>query len=231
MNPDGVGRKAYGRVDVSHYRDLVAHGGLVNALRVTAEEDRVDGMSIDAPYRGDDVGYTAAKIDTCRGRILVHLGAEERCFLLNVHDENLWIAGGGTADLSSVLAVAVAWRDGISLESLESRFPFMRVSDLARVLASPDPISAQWNYLREAPVFHGDWYLVNAAFENPVLRSFFPDLSHGALFLSRSWGDRRDAVKITPRSDGGYSVSRPSRFESLDEAIIAAATLVVQIPE
>ncbi|MGH3242621.1 MAG: hypothetical protein ACRDNL_19755 [Spirillospora sp.] len=40
--------------------------------------------------------------------------------------------------------------------------------------------------------------MVDAAFWNPVLRSYFPDLGHRVLMLSRSFFDREGEVRITP---------------------------------
>lgn len=232
IDSGGVGRDPIEGVDVRHYPDLVAQGGLVNALRVAAEKDHVAPGLIDALGERAQAGNVSARIDTGRGRISVRLIMDERRFLVDIHDANVWIAGGETADISSVLAVAAAWRDGASPGALELRFPFMQATDLGRVLASPDPICAQWHYLRTAPVFYDDRPLVDVAFDNPVLRSFFPDLSHRALELSRSFHDRRDAVRITPLPGRGYSVSRSGHgdrrklLESLDEATATAAELL-----
>ncbi|GAA4233424.1 hypothetical protein GCM10022254_35850 [Actinomadura meridiana] len=221
----------FGQVDVGCYPDLVRQGGLVNALRAVVDERQMDIGSVDAPYGGKTEGHVNAKIETGRGIILARIHVAERNFSVNIHDADVWIAGGTTADISQVLDVAAAWREGISLDSLENRFPFMKVTDLARVLASPDPVRAQWDYLRTAPVFHDDRVLVDAAFGNAVLRSFFPDLSHRTLQLSRSFRDRQGAVRIAPGEDG-YSVSRSGGtephgpLESLDRAIAVAAELL-----
>ncbi|MBW8482528.1 hypothetical protein [Actinomadura parmotrematis] len=86
--------------------------------------------------------------------------------------------------------------DGRSLDEFARRFPFMKVSKLARVLESDDPVRAQWDWLLHDPVFSGGRELLEAACSVPVMGSLFPDLSHSVLKLTVSWGSREPWVDI-----------------------------------
>jgi hypothetical protein len=151
---------------------------------------------------------------------------------VHIAQDQLQIANGMTAELSQVVEVAAHWKGGASHDSLSARFPFMRVTELARVLASPDPIAAQWDWLRSAPEFRDDRDLVDAAHLDPVLRSYFPDLSHRSLQLARSFTDREGAVRISWQQSGGYRVqpagesSQGRQYASLDAAVAAAGELL-----
>ncbi|GKQ41779.1 hypothetical protein ALMP_82920 [Streptomyces sp. A012304] len=160
----------------------------------------------------------------------------KRRFAVHIAQDWLQIADGMTAELSQVVEVAAHWKGGASYDSLSARYPFMRVTELARVLASPDPIAAQWDWLRSAPEFCDDRDLVDAAHRDPVLRSYFPDLSHRSLQLSRSFTDREGAVRISLQ-DGGYRVqqsgesSQGREYASIEAAVAAASELLAPRPQ
>lgn len=198
-----------------------------------------------AEARHSDVGQVAAgpgggvTIDTGRGIIQVRVNDHGRLGI-SMSDGRLRIAGGSAGDCGQAVEMAAAWKSGVSAEELASEFPFMEVTDLARVLTSPDPVSAQWAWLRAGSWTAAQEGLIEAAHANPVLRGYFPDVSMGLFEFSRSWYDREGSVRLCPAGEGRVDVHRGGSglfgrggkghqrfgYSSPGEAVAAAAEIL-----
>lgn len=239
----GGQRQPFGKTDTSYYPDLVEGGGLLPVLRAAAAAGDYDVGTIDIQYASQFAGMTDALIDTGKGRILVGIAADRRLFFADIWNGRLEMASGGMPEPSDVLAVAAAWRSGISYDELEARFRSIHVKPLARVLAAPDPVTAMWDWLLGDETFAGERPLLEAIHQHPVLRSFFPDFQWHGLALSRKH-DLQEGSELTGDEDvmiwhagpGGWAVerrgARPARAEcaSLDEALAETARLLTEEP-
>lgn len=220
------------RVIRDRYPELVEHGGLGGALRWVAHKHDIVLGSLGSPYKGGVGELVTASIDGVRGIVIVSADLDERSFHVSIRRKTVLIATGETGELVKVVKLAEAWERGASHADLRFAFPFLEITALARVLASPDPVAAQWEWLREAPEMAVDRDMVNPAYGNPVLRSCFPDLSHRVLSLSSSFCDRRDEVRISSQDDARCftveQAGRDRRIEclSIAEAVIVAAEFV-----
>jgi hypothetical protein len=193
----------YGKVDTSYYPDLVEHNGLVAALAALAQLENVDPGDISIQYSAKFAGYTSAAIETGRGRVLINLAIGRRLFLVTISGDRVEIASGATTELLEVLKVAAVWKSEASLDELSRKFPFIKITGLARVLSSSDPISSQWYRLLNSAEFEVDRELISAAYENPQIRLRFPDMSHRSIRLSRAFRDPEDVVQISLARGGG----------------------------
>ncbi|MER5884940.1 DUF6193 family natural product biosynthesis protein [Streptomyces sp. NPDC001941] len=236
---DGTGGESggpFGRVEPAHYPDLAAGGGLLRVLRSTARERGVDPESIGTRSRGVHAGYTSVVIELGTATMRVGLAIEERGFSVGIGRDWLHVANGWTEQLRDLLDLARAWREGAGYEELARSWPFLTFSPLAMVLAAPDPVAAQWELLLTAPEFAEDRPLVEAAHAVLGLRDFFPDLSHRALRLSRSYRESAGAVTITPLADGTARVDRVGEatagetYAVYPDAAEAAAALLGRTP-
>lgn len=220
------------RVIRDRYPELVEHGGLGGALRWVAQIHDIVLGTLGSPYKGGVGELVTASIDGVRGIVIVSADLDERSFHVSIRRKTVLIATGETNELFKVVKLAEAWEGGASHADLIFAFPFLDIMALARVLASPDPVAAQWEWLREAPEMAVDRDMVNPAYGNPVLRSCFPDLSHRVLSLSSSFCDRRDEVRISSQDDARcFTVEQAGRDRwiectSIAEAVIVAAEFV-----
>ncbi|MFD6917507.1 DUF6193 family natural product biosynthesis protein [Streptomyces virginiae] len=225
-------RDPFRGIDMTQYPDLETGQGLVNVLQRAAEAAGIDVGTIGTRSKAEFAGYTSARIETPRGVIAVNIAVRERRFLVDITQDALHVASGGTTAVAEILELSQLWASGASYEALNARFPDLQVSGLARVLASPDTVAAQWEWLRSAPEFSDELPLLDAVYADNVLRSYFPDLSHRSIELCRSFSDRTDSVSITVLGAGRFRVRAcgKDRFEddyaSVEEAVEAARGLL-----
>jgi Family of unknown function (DUF6193) len=223
---DGT-QNPFGKVNTAHYPDLVAAGGLVGALRAEAEACDIDVGVIGTRSKAQWAGYTSAMIDTGRGTVFVNIGVAERLFSVDIAQDAIQVAQGVTPELANVVGVAAAWRAGASHDVLTSRYPFMQVSRLAKVLASANPVAAQWDWLLDDPEFSDDRELLLALAGNDTIRGLFPDMSHRSVRLSRSFEERGRAVVFSEMSGQRYRVEYPgpptsvTEYETMPDAVAA----------
>ncbi|MFD7464796.1 DUF6193 family natural product biosynthesis protein [Streptomyces tendae] len=225
MASDGKDRESEVSRTVSAvlYPDLVELGGLVDALEHVASEMGVDLGRVESASSNPKGRMVTARMHSNRGPILIHLGKENRLFLISVEGATHPWAAGSTDDLQNVVGVAGAWRSGVTLRELESRFPFMEHGELAQAQEEGDPVQTQWRtLLREESrpvlqelirVFHGD----------PGFRRFFPYLSMGTLCLARDISDRRAGeIRIAP-TETTYRVQSTTSGEEREAVSIVLA--------
>nr|WP_127894805.1 DUF6193 family natural product biosynthesis protein [Streptomyces sp. S10(2018)] len=205
------------------YPDLVELCGLVDALERVASDMGVDLGRVESASSNPKGRLLTARMHSDRGPILIHLGKENRLFLISVEGATHPWAAGSTDDLQNVVGVAGAWRSGVTLRELESRFSFMEHGELAQAQEEGDPVQTQWRtLLREESrpvlqelirVFHGD----------PGFRRFFPYLSMGTLCLARDISDRRAGeIRIAP-TETTYRVQSTTSGEEREAVSIVLA--------
>jgi hypothetical protein len=214
-------------------QDHLAGGGLAANLRAAAEARDADAGQVAASPDG------GATVDTGRGIIQVWVNGQGRLGI-SMSNGRLRIASGSAGDLGMAVEIAAAWKSGASAGELASEFPFITVTDLARVLTSPDPVAAQWAWLRAGSWPAADRELIEAAHAHPVLRGYFPDVSMGLFEFSRSWYDREGSVRLCSTGGGRFDVHRGGSglfgrggkghqrfgYASLSDAVAAAAEML-----
>jgi hypothetical protein len=216
-------------LDPGLYPDVLAAGGLISVMELTAEKKNLD---LGRLYSHNESGpglLATAELDSSRGRASVQLGSQSRTFYLAIRGQGFTWAEGATDDLEGLIDALAAWRDGISVDDFAGRFPFMMPGRLARAHESGDPVSAQWIWLRTDAEFSDERPIVEEAYLDGRFSDFFPTLSHGTLRLRsvrRQQGSPE--VRITPLSGGSYRMedlrsSNSTVVGSLREALNVAS--------
>jgi hypothetical protein len=233
LHPVGAGRvPQYGcfMLDAGLYPDLVEHGGLSRAMESLALATGIDLGQISAS--SGDTGELTASVSSDRGEVHVYLGADGRWFSISLFEQSHEWASGGSEQLVDVVRVADAWRRGIGVEELRSRFPFMHLNELAVAYERGDPVSAQWALLLDDQDLVGIRPLLLAVSADIRLRSLFPCVTH--LTMLRLMKDHRDRaageIWITVKPDHlrvGSEGGEESRSVTSIEAAVAAATALV----
>ncbi|MBM0236540.1 hypothetical protein JNW88_04070 [Micromonospora sp. ATA32] len=106
------------------YPDLVERGGLAPALAETAARHQLDVGRLTAPETGRS-RYVHAEMTCERGAVRVGLGAGARYFMVDISGDGRIRAHGDTCDLLPIVQVVDAWRSGVELRELATRFPFL----------------------------------------------------------------------------------------------------------
>lgn len=216
-------------LDPGLYPDILAAGGLISVMELTAGKKNLDLGRLYSHYASGPGLLATAELDSSRGRASIQLGSQSRTFYVSIQGQGFTWAEGATDDLDDLIEALAAWRDGVSVDDFAGRFPFMTLGRLARAHESGDPASAQWNWLRTDEEFSEERPLVEAAYTDGRFGHFFPTLSHGTLRLRsvhRQRGDRE--VSITPVVGGFYRVENhrlldPRVVDSLKEALAVAS--------
>ncbi|MBR7833449.1 hypothetical protein KDL01_09240 [Actinospica durhamensis] len=229
---DGRSVAPFGKVDTSHYPDLVEGGGLVEVLRSVAAASGFAVGEIGVQYPAEFAGYTSAAIRSDRGQIDVGISAASRLFDVTAMRGHDILALGETSELPEVLAVAAAWKAGAPYEEFADRFPFMEITEQARIQASPDPVAAQWDYLLADDQVPEELDLLKALHENAAVRIRYPELSHRTVWLSRERLKRAGRVHVWVAGPGRYCVQVAEQaetrvtLESLPATIAAVVNLL-----
>ncbi|WP_416972386.1 hypothetical protein [Streptomyces sp. 4F14] len=167
------------------------------------ETARRRGLDAGVPvWAADDV-----TVETVRGYVSVDPSDEVRLFRVRVHIPDFSWEIGGTDDLALLVDVIAAWRDGVPLDVLSARFPFLELGELAEALARGEPTAAQWTGLLSSGFGPGG--LLRRLHRDDVLRTAFPTVTHGAVRL------RVDPMNAASRQvlvrelrEGCYEVAR-----------------------
>ncbi|MFF4171802.1 hypothetical protein [Streptomyces sp. NPDC001744] len=188
------------------YPDVTAAGGLVTALRRTAER------------RGRDIGLSPwatdadeAVIDTPRGYLTVtaNTATGERSFRLRVHIPEAGWDIGATDDLGTLVDAVAAWREGVPNGELEARFGFLNLTAFTAALEAGEPTATQWADLLSSAYHRGLRDLLRRLHADAVLRNAFPTVTHRAVRLRvdpMHWESRQVLVRET--EEGRYEVLR-----------------------
>ncbi|MFI0223191.1 DUF6193 family natural product biosynthesis protein [Streptomyces lydicus] len=161
----------------------------------------------------------------------ISLGVDERWFSISIESNAHPWASGGTHDILSAIKVLETWQRGVSLQQLNTLFPFMHYEDLAEARELGDPVATQWRrILAEGDPFFPQM-LLHKINSDDHLRRLFPFLSHGTLRLARDYSDRTAGeIWITPLRTGEYEVKSTTpgepqkvieRFDQVVDAAIA----------
>ncbi|MEU5911804.1 hypothetical protein [Micromonospora sp. NPDC047527] len=106
------------------YPDLVERGGLAPALIETATRHQLDLGRVTAPEQGR-ARFTCAEVHSDQGVVCVGLGSQARYFMVDLRVDGQVQARGDAMDLLQVAQMAAAWRAGLTLAELTTRFAFM----------------------------------------------------------------------------------------------------------
>ncbi|MEU4147907.1 DUF6193 family natural product biosynthesis protein [Streptomyces parvulus] len=189
------------------YPDLVELGGLGAAIAHAADRNGLDLGQVESASSNPRGHLVTARLHSDRGPILIHLGKERRLFSISIEGEVRPWAEGATGDIDDAVGVVGAWRSGVTLRDLKSRFNFMDYDELAQAHESGDPVETQWKLLlreEDRPILQN---LLRTLYADPGLRGFFPYLSMGILCLARDISDRRAGeIRIVPGGDGSHRV-------------------------
>ena len=217
------------------YPDLVAAGGLQAALRRAAADLGLDlGEAPGSQAGADGRSGPAAH----RQPLTIHLGSEQRSFIVSGWSRGVELVRGRTDDLSEVARAAAAWQSGASLHQLSDLCPFVTFGELAEAheRGPADAVAVKWRLLRESmrggvPVATVR-ELVEAAFAEPKLRQLYPFTSHRSLHFTTCTGYPFTWVVpfVDPLLDGRFRVCGPSRRAVIGETDTAqeAVALVVR---
>ncbi|MFF7243494.1 DUF6193 family natural product biosynthesis protein [Embleya sp. NPDC008237] len=219
-------------LDPGLYSDILAAGGLVSVMELTAGKKGLDLGQLYSDYASGPGLLATAELNSSRGRASIQLDSQSRTFYVAIQGQGFTWAEGATEDLNDLVEALAAWRDGVSVDDFTGRFPFMMPGRLARAHDSGDPVPDQWNWLRTDEEFSEERPLVEAAYADGRFGDLFPSLSHGALRL-RSMDAQNGAaeVRITPLSGGSYRVDNPRLLDptvadSLRQALTVASEVL-----
>lgn len=230
-DPFGLGLTPY--MDLPDLPDLPELGGLQRALARESRQRGIDLGSMEgATSAASFEDPSSAKLTSARGTIMVYLGAEERRFYISIADVQHSWTEGATDDVGAVVEVADAWRNGVTLRELNSRFPFMEYSDLAQAYEDGDPVAIQWGALLHGDEFAEYRQLTREVYADERLRSLFPFYSMGMLRLSKDHTSRQAGeIRISPLRGGGYRVGSTAsdgatHVEDVSHTVEAAVALL-----
>ena len=206
------------QLDTRLYQDLAQRGGLGPAWQIAARRAGVELDEITWPR--DFFRLTYASVETPRGRIELHIVADQRLFGVEVNVENQGWAWGSTDDLEQAALVAVAWRDGSTIRELIAAFPFMKTDRISQAREDGNLREVLWDIHLEDPGYETMWPVMRAAHDDPRLSRLHPSVTHET--LARFTVDHRD------RHNGQVAIwYYPDHYEvetSWQETLQSAAT-------
>lgn len=182
----------------------------MSALRHAADGMGVRLEDIRGPESPTDSWrLIVADVVTHRGHLVATLGQMTRKIGIRIWSTGVGeIAQGCVSDLEAVVQVAHAWHEGITLDQLGSRWPFIAVDALALAHERGEAVAFQWQLVRDLPEHLVDHEIVEAAYADPVLRGLFPLVGHGSLQFSRCTHRpfSGDVPSLFPLGNGGWRV-------------------------
>lgn len=186
------------------YPDVTAAGGLVAAMKEAA---KLRGCDPGLPSWATDV----VSIETARGFLSVHPATNERLFRLRVLIPGFtWETPGfsweigSTGDLGSLVEAVAAWREGLPLDELATRFEFLQLDEFAGALDRGEPTSSQWSDLLSSDFHRGRRNLLRRLHTDEVLRNMFPTITHGAVRLRVDLLDGSSRQVLVHELDGEH---------------------------
>lgn len=236
----GVATPAAGP-DPSLYPDLAAAGSLRAALEKVAADLALDLGELPADGQGGGEAAAAPGPAPHRRPLTIHLGAQERRFVVSGWSRGVELIRGDTDDLEEVAKATAAWHAGASLHELAARCPFVTFGELAEAheRGPADAVTVKWRQLREAlqggVPFPTIRELVDTAYAEPRLRMLFPFTSQWSLHFTTCTGFPYTWVVpfVDPLKDGRFRVCGPSRGKVIgeaDSAEEAIALVVAHLP-
>ncbi|WP_146075271.1 hypothetical protein [Streptomyces sp. Ru71] len=220
-----------------YYPDLVENGGLRPAILAIAGGRRTQLGVPTAEPTPSASPWGTAEFSSPRGAMRVVLGYGVRRFAVSLDGQGHVWASGSTTDLSQVVDVLVAWRQGAGLRELAERFPFMEPGRLSQAYEDGNPVQAQWDAVIGDDAFRMYREVLLALREQAGLRTFFPYVSHWTLHLDQ---DPQDAeaqeILMRPVTDGeGFVVwssdapERQREVRALDDVVRTVLSLAGEL--
>jgi Family of unknown function (DUF6193) len=173
----GTTQRGDGAVDPVLYPDIAAAGSLVCALVDLAGRRGIDLGPVEAPPGAREA--ISAHMSCRRGNIIVYLEPDERTFSVLLGGGGHEWARGETGELLQAARAVEAWRSGVTLRELATRFPFMTYTGLAQAYEDGTQVEYRWNQLLNNPDLETIRPLLTAARADQRLRELSPSVSHG----------------------------------------------------
>ncbi|MFE1291199.1 DUF6193 family natural product biosynthesis protein [Streptomyces sp. NPDC058751] len=217
------------------YPEVVRAGSLRNALR---EEAGRAGYGFEVELTSSPGWrHVAARAEEQGRSANVLMALRERGFSVDCWAGEVHMATGWAEDLSQVAGAVDTWLRAPRVRELVERWPFLRTWELAEAHERGEAVPVRWRQLREAAVRRqaADWHeLVEAAFEQPLLRALSPGRSMYWLTFSRRAAPPicRDLPGAMPIGNGRYRVRfTDGRLLEADGAAQAVAAILAALPD
>jgi hypothetical protein len=203
-------------LDTALYPDIIAAGGLGPALRASGAD--LGDVHVPASING----FWNVSVPAGRGQVMVTMGSAERAFVVTILDTTHTWASGTTTVLPEVVAVASAWRGGVTLAGLHERFPFMTYGPQAQAYEDGNPVEVAWAELVRSHRGTPLQPLIEAARADPRLSRLMPSTTHDRVVRCHLDESGRE-VRITSTA-AGYEVT--TTFDDSSEVVSGAAAAV-----
>ncbi|MCX5202940.1 DUF6193 family natural product biosynthesis protein [Streptomyces sp. NBC_00237] len=235
-SPDDSGTDESRDFDHAYYADLIEQGGLQESVIAVARGLRIDvGPASELPEL-DVRDWSVAAFQSPRGEMRIILGQDKRRFSISLDSDHRFVwASGSTTDLVEAAEVLHAWKQGVTLQALHSRFPFMEFDRLSLAYEEGNEVETQWEITLGDDSFQAYRELLLKLHAHERFREMFPFFSHWTLGLAKS-SRTNEAGEIFIRPSGeGYSLwshstpSQKEKFSDIDDLINAAAHLAANL--
>lgn len=201
------------------YPDVAARGGLAAALESTAAEHGLSLGEVRASATEPLRFASVASATPVREALSVHARPDERGWQVSGwHRQRIELIRGGVArDLTEVVHLARAWREGVAAREIRRVAPFVELHWLADAVEQgpAETVAAQWEWVF-ADARDADWpehlAMVEAAHAEPRLRALMAVMTDRSLRFGTEvgWGHSSDVACLeAPRGEGLYRV-KPS---------------------
>jgi hypothetical protein len=210
------------------YPDLIAHGGLANALQSALREI---GSTLNVSELDKDINFVVyACVESGSRSSQVYIGAEERLFIFDFWARGVMLAQGQTPHLAEVARAIDKWvASSCSTADLAAAFRFVTVEPEAEAYERGAEVEERWrSYISGIGVPELAPF-VEAASRRPQLRRLFPYTSLNMFCFSRCTGYpfTLDTPFVRPVKKGWYEVVSSSGVVLGRGGAEAAAELVV----
>jgi hypothetical protein len=191
------------------YPDVVAHGGLANAVGAALREI---GSPLPATELDKAVRFVAyARVESGKRLSQIYMAAQERLFMFDFWSRGVDLAKGKTKDLIEMARAIDKWiGSNCTAAELANAFLFVEASSAASAYESGEIVELRWQqYLASLSKDHPKLRaFITAAAAEPKLRQLFPYTSLDNFCFSRCTGYpfTRDTPRIVPLGDDKYEV-------------------------
>jgi len=221
--------------EINHlYPDLVAQGGLANALRTALREI---GSALPVAELDKSMRFVVyARIEAGTRSSQIYIGAQTRLFSFDFWNRGVYLAHGATPEILAVARSIDKWiASTCTTGELAREFPFVRVSPDADAYERGEEVEMKWrNYLASlGETFPELTAFVTAAAAEPRLRQLFPFTSMNRFCFSRCTGYpfTRDTPHVVPLGRNQYEVmSYSGKSLGRGDAVEAVALAVAALP-
>jgi hypothetical protein len=210
------------------YPDLIALGGLENALQAAFREI---GSALTVSELDKELSLAVCAIVKSGARFSqVYFADEERLFIFDFWARGVYLAQGQTPRLDETARAIDKWvASSCSTADLAAAFRFVAVEPKAAAYECGEEVEEQWQSYINGICPPGLEPFVEAASRRPQLRRLFPYTSLNIFCFSRCTGYpfTLDTPFVRPLEKGGYEVMSLSGVALGRGDAEAAAELVV----